>query len=542
MAYVDDTVVTGGDPKEVEALGKLNLDYALRREEPPAPTDASSQVEVALYERWEKSNRLSMMFIKSRISASIRGSIPDCRNVKDYMKAIDEHFESSSKALASTLMTQLSSMRLTGVRGVREHVMRLRDIAAQLKALEVEISDSFLVHLILNSLPVQYRPFKISYNTHKEKWSINELLMMSVQEEGTLIQELGESALLVTNEGFHKEKETDRKGTKHLYGQSDVFTCGSSNNIPFSLVVMHGNGMNEKFSMLWHRRLGHISIERMKKLLSDGVLEPLDFTDFDTCVDCIKGKQTKRSQKGAKRSSDILEIIHTDICCPDMSLSEKQYGKQIKIVRSDRGGEFYGRYTGSGQILGLFAKYLQEDGIVAQYTMPGTPNQNGVAERRNRTLLDMVRSMLSNSNLPLSLWSEVLKIVRVYNPQERKLDPRTRSAYFIGYAEKSKGYKFYCPSYSSKIVESTNARFLEHDMESGRNHPLKVVENDNVCQTSPCTRVIVQYNAHTDRVNVEQPITNVPHHEDNVQVDHMMDDQTPHNENVVQEYIAQEQL
>ncbi|XP_016191844.1 uncharacterized protein LOC107632691 [Arachis ipaensis] len=111
-------------------LGCADLDYALRREEPPAPTDASSKAKVALYEWWEKSNRLNMLFIKSRISASIRGSIPDYMNVNDYMKAIDEQFESSSKALVNTLMAQLSSMRLTGVRGVREHIMRLRDIAA----------------------------------------------------------------------------------------------------------------------------------------------------------------------------------------------------------------------------------------------------------------------------------------------------------------------------------------------------------------------------------------------------------------------------
>ena len=76
--------------------------------------------------------------------------------------------------------------------------------------------------------------------------------------------------------------------------------------------------MNENSSMLWHRRLGHISIERIKRLVNDGVLDTLDFTDFDTCVDCIKGKQTNKSKKGAKRSSDILEIIHTDICYPDM--------------------------------------------------------------------------------------------------------------------------------------------------------------------------------------------------------------------------------
>ncbi|RVW67823.1 Retrovirus-related Pol polyprotein from transposon TNT 1-94 [Vitis vinifera] len=90
---------------------------------------------------------------------------------------------------------------------------------------------------------------------------------------------------------------------------------------------------------------------------------------------------------------------------------EKQYGKQIKIVRSDRGGEYYGRYLEDGQSPGSFAKFLQEHRIVAQYTMSGSPDQNGVAERRNQTLLDMVRSMLSSSKLPKFLWTEALKIV-----------------------------------------------------------------------------------------------------------------------------------
>ena len=88
---------------------------------------------------------------------------------------------------------------------------------------------------------------------------------------------------------------------------------------------------------------------------------------------------------------------------------EKQCGKLIKIVRSDRGGEYYGRYLEDGQSPGPFAKFLQEHGIVAQYTMPGSPDQNGVAERRNRTLLDMVRSMLSSSKIPKFLWTEALK-------------------------------------------------------------------------------------------------------------------------------------
>ena len=69
-------------------------------------------------------------------------------------------------------------------------------------------------------------------------------------------------------------------------------------------------------------------------------------------------------------------------------------------MRFDRGGEYYGRYTENGQAPGPFAKFLQEHVIVVQHTMPSSPNQNGVAERRYRTLVDMVRSMLSNSDLP----------------------------------------------------------------------------------------------------------------------------------------------
>ena len=58
---------------------------------------------------------------------------------------------------------------------------------------------------------------------------------------------------------------------------------------------------------------------------------------------------------------------------------------------------------------GPFAKFLQEHGIVAQYTMSGSPDQNGVVERRNQTLLDMVRSIRSNVKLPQFLWIDALK-------------------------------------------------------------------------------------------------------------------------------------
>ncbi|EOY16980.1 Uncharacterized protein TCM_036066 [Theobroma cacao] len=129
------------------------------------------------------------MVINTKNFASTRGSIGERDNVKELLKAIDEQFESSDKALASILMTKLSSMKLTNVRGVCEHIMQMMDIATQLKSFKVEMFESFLVHFILNSLPHQYGVFKISYNAHKDKWSINELLIMCVQEENKFIAE-----------------------------------------------------------------------------------------------------------------------------------------------------------------------------------------------------------------------------------------------------------------------------------------------------------------------------------------------------------------
>jgi transposase InsO family protein len=69
---------------------------------------------------------------------------------------------------------------------------------------------------------------------------------------------------------------------------------------------------------------------------------------------------------------------------------ENQLNEKIKVLRSDHGGEYYGRHAPYGKILGPFTKFLAEKGIVAQYSMPSKPRQNGVAERRNHTLMDRV--------------------------------------------------------------------------------------------------------------------------------------------------------
>ncbi|KAL4310435.1 hypothetical protein GQ457_01G017510 [Hibiscus cannabinus] len=79
---------------------------------------------------------------------------------------------------------------------------------------------------------------------------------------------------------------------------------------------------------------------------------------------------------------------------------QNQHGKNIKALRSDRGGEYLSQD---------FDELLKECGIVSQLTPPGTPQWNGVSERRNRTLLDMVRSMMIHTDLPTSFWGYALE-------------------------------------------------------------------------------------------------------------------------------------
>ena len=92
------------------------------------------------------------MYIRTKISTSIHGSIEQHENVRKLLKAIDEQFVTSDKALVSTLIMKFTSLKLTDIKGVHEHIMEMRDIVAQLKKLEVEMFESFLVHFILNTL------------------------------------------------------------------------------------------------------------------------------------------------------------------------------------------------------------------------------------------------------------------------------------------------------------------------------------------------------------------------------------------------------
>ena len=85
---------------------------------------------VVLYERWDRSNRLNVIFIKTKISVGIRGSVDQHDKVQDLLKAIDDQFITSDKALTNTLIIKFSFLRLTSVKGVCEYIMQMQDISA----------------------------------------------------------------------------------------------------------------------------------------------------------------------------------------------------------------------------------------------------------------------------------------------------------------------------------------------------------------------------------------------------------------------------
>ncbi|GAV68278.1 UBN2_2 domain-containing protein, partial [Cephalotus follicularis] len=167
-------------------MGLMDLDHALRTDTHDAITAQNTTEQKAAYEKWERSNLVSLMIMKSSISVAIRGAIPDSNNAKTYLASMEEQFKSSSKAHASTLIIKMLTIRCDGTSGVREHIMMMNDMASKLKGMEMEISEGFLVHFIITSLPVQFGPFKINYNTQREKWKMSESISMCVQEEERL--------------------------------------------------------------------------------------------------------------------------------------------------------------------------------------------------------------------------------------------------------------------------------------------------------------------------------------------------------------------
>lgn len=188
-------------------------------------------------------------------------------------------------------------------------------------------------------------------------------------------------------------------------------------------------------SVMWHARLGHLNNETMKMMMSKSLVVgiPNIEVEKETCVSCLRGKQTRKSfpQSTSYRATEILELVHGDLCGPitpstpggkryvfvlidDCSrymwtilldkkseafnkfkvfkqLVENETKAKVKTFRSDRGGEFLSHE---------FKEFCEKNGINRHLTASYSPQQNGVVEHRNRTLLEMTRSLLKHMNVP----------------------------------------------------------------------------------------------------------------------------------------------
>ncbi|KAL0402176.1 UNVERIFIED_CONTAM: Retrovirus-related Pol polyprotein from transposon TNT 1-94 [Sesamum latifolium] len=225
---------------------------------------------------------------------------------------------------------------------------------------------------------------------------------------------------------------------------------------------------NHEDAQIWHARLGHISKDRIKRLVDSKSLEIDNLDHLPTRESCLKGKRRfsyfitftddhswygyvylmrYKSEAFGRFKEYRLEV-------------ENQTNRKIKALRSNRGGEY---------LNGEFIDYLKENGILSQWTPPGTPKLNGVAERRNRTLLDMVRSMMSFTELPSSFWGYALeKAAKLLNIAPSKSVPQTPYEIWHG---KPASYKYLrvwdSPAYVKRLVgdklDSRSSLCSRHD-------------------------------------------------------------------------------
>jgi len=322
---------------------------------------------------------------------------------------------------------------------------------------------------------------------------------------------------------------------------------------------------------LWHRRLGHLNekgVRMLQSMVSGMNLgKPSSPTTSLVCEPCIEGKQHRAAfpNEGGRRATKPLEIVHSDVCGPmrtasmggakyfvtfidDFSrkvwlyalktkgecfekfkefkaLVETQSEHKIKTFRSDNGGEYISK---------PFKRFLKDHGIEKQTSTPYTPQQNGVAERANRTIVEMARSMLHAQKLHKSYWAEAVANavytrnrcptralesmtpeeawsgrmpcvahMRVFGctayamvPHEKrgKLDAKGTKCLFLGYCEGTKAYRLMCLQ-TNKIIKSRDVVFMEdstsagNDSEvrpSGRNEGPPVVVVDEPSKSPKC--------------------------------------------------------
>ncbi|GJX93014.1 putative ribonuclease H-like domain-containing protein [Tanacetum coccineum] len=218
-------------------------------------------------------------------------------------------------------------------------------------------------------------------------------------------------------------------------------------------------------SKLWHRRLRHINFKTMNKLVKENLVRGLPsklFENDQTCVACQKGKQHKASCKSKTVSSinQPLHMLHMDLFGPTFvkSLMKKMYclvvtddysrfswvfflatkdetsgilksfitgvenliDQKVKVIRCDNGTEFKNKEMN---------QFCERKGIKREFSVARTPQQNRVAERKNRTLIEAARTMLADSKLPTTFWAEAVNTACYVQNRVLVIKPHNKTPY-----------------------------------------------------------------------------------------------------------------
>ncbi|KAD4180306.1 hypothetical protein E3N88_28897 [Mikania micrantha] len=270
---------------------------------------------------------------------------------------------------------------------------------------------------------------------------------------------------------------------------------------------------SEHDCLLWHRRLGHVNLKNLNRLAKgDHVigLPSKDFSTIEKCIACAKGKQHKRPHKPKlfNSISSVLQLLHMDLFGPInvMSIGKKSY---CLVVTDD-----YSRFT---WVFFLAKKDEAPEILKKQYSAARTPQQNGVAERRNRTLIEAARTMLSESKLPIFFWAEAVNTAcyvqnrallnkrhhktpyeilfnqkpkvghfksfgcpctLLHTEPNHKFDDKADECYFVGYSSERAAYRVYNKK-TRMIVESYYIDWQEMNSTDAGSGPNWLFEYDS---------------------------------------------------------------
>ncbi|GJR25187.1 putative ribonuclease H-like domain-containing protein [Tanacetum coccineum] len=253
-------------------------------------------------------------------------------------------------------------------------------------------------------------------------------------------------------------------------------------------------------SKLWHRRLGHLNFKTMNKLVKENLVRGLPsklFKNDQTCVACQKGKQHRASCKSKIENSISLplHLLHMDLFGLTFVkiLMKKMYclvvtddysrftwvfflatkdetsgilksfitgienlvDHKVKVIRCDNGTEFKNKEMN---------QFCEMKGILRQFSVARTPQQNGVAERRNRTLIEAARTMLADSKTPtLSFMRPFGCPDTILNTIDHlgKFDGKADKGFFVGYSWNSKAFRVF-NSRTRVVEENLHIRFSEN--------------------------------------------------------------------------------